>query len=781
MISTRTPAATALILAATLLTPPAALCGNPPTYVRKGTWQETVRASREAMAADYATGVARAGLTPGPWQILGPFTSDTPFTTAFPPELQLRSKKESKSDRAQWKEQRGWIDGSVIHLDPVPLSASYIRRTISAKRDTSVTAYLGSDDGIRVWLNDSLLFEHDVTRGAERNQEQVTFPLRRGNNTLLMKISNGGGPTGFVFSFSADDPEALWALLERDFTTQDERQQMSWEREDDIWSAEWTPRDYTSLTARYVDAYARIAAYASPGDSSRPIGYQTEAALVRAQRAYTNIRMMELSMVTRETADLVREITPSPSPVPRINGPKVLGVRPGSPVTYRISATGARPMTFTADRLPQGLTLDGERGLITGAISQGGKYVVTLLAKNELGESSRGFTIIVGDRIALTPPLGWNSWNCFGNDVNDAKIRAAADAMVSSGLADHGWTYINIDDCWMVRPDSKDPALGGTPRDASGAILTNKRFPDMASLSASVHDKGLQLGIYSSPGPLTCAGFTGSYGHEAQDARQFAAWGIDYLKYDWCSYGDIAKDQSLPELKKPYATMRAALDGVKRDIVYSLCQYGMGNVWEWGAEVGGNVWRTTGDITDTWQSMSGIGFRQAGLEKHAGPGTWNDPDMLVVGWVGWGSQLRPTRLKPFEQITHITLWSLLASPLLIGCDLTRLDEYTMKLLTNDEVLEVNQDPLGRQGRRVSQDSTLEVWAKELEDGSLAVGLFNRGETAANVTARWGALGIDGRRAVRDLWRQKDLGTVTSELTATVARHGAVLVKLTATE
>ncbi len=781
MTSTRTPAATALILAAALLTPPAALCGDAPTYVRKGTWQETVRASREAMTADYATGVARAGLTPGPWQVLGPFTSETPFTTAFPPELQLRSKKESKSDRARWKEERGWIDGSIIHFDPVPLSASYVRRTISAKRDTSVTAYLGSDDGIRVWLNDSLLFEHGVPRGAERNQEQVTLPLRRGNNTLLMKISNGGGPTGFVFSFSADDPEALWSLLERDFTTPDERQQMSWEREDDIWSVEWTRGDYTPLIRRYADAYARIAAYASPGDSSRPIGSQAEAALVRAQRAYTNIRMMELSMVTRETADLVREITPSPSPVPRINGPKVLGVRPGSPVTYRISATGARPMTFSADRLPPGLALDGERGLITGAIPQRGEYAVTLLAKNEFGESTRSFTVIVGDRIALTPPLGWNSWNCFGNDVNDAKIRAAADAMVSSGLADHGWAYINIDDCWMVRPDSKDPALGGTPRDASGAILTNKRFPDMGSLSASVHDKGLKLGIYSSPGPLTCAGFTGSYGYEAQDARQFAAWGIDYLKYDWCSYGGHREG---PE---PPGTQEA------------VCNYAHGPGWRetgyrlqplpvrHGKRVGVGSRGGRQSVADYGRHHRHVGehvrhrFPSGRSGKNAGPGTWNDPDMLVVGWVGWGSQLRPTRLKPFEQITHITLWSLLASPLLIGCDLTRLDEFTMKLLTNDDVLEVNQDRLGRQGRRVSQDSTLEVWAKELEDGSLAVGLFNRGETAATVTARWEALGIDGRRAVRDLWRQKDLGTVTTELTATVARHGAVLVKLTATE
>jgi alpha-galactosidase len=781
MFRTAIPPLLALFLAALFAVPPAALSWDPETYIRKGTWQETMRASREAMTAEYARQLDRSGLTAGHWYLRGPFTSDAPFATVFPPEQELRPKKESQAEREQWKEQKTWIDGSVVFFEPIRRSANYVRRTIAAKHDTLATVYLGSDDGVKVWVNDSLVFEHSIDRGAARNQEHVALPFRRGNNTLLLKISNGGGPTGFVFSFLPDDPVEFWSLLRRDFTTPEDKRQMAWEREDDIWSVEWSRDDYTPLTKRYTDAYARIAAYASPGDSLRPVGYHSEAALVRAQRSYTTIRLLEESMVTRETADLVREITPSPSPVPRINGPKILGVRPGSPVDYTIRATGARPMTFAAERLPAGLTLDKERGRITGSVQQPGKLVVTLVARNELGESARQLTIMVSDRIALTPPLGWNSWNCFGNDVDDAKIRAAADAMVSCGLADHGWSYINIDDCWMVRPDSKDPLLGGTPRDPSGAIRTNGRFPDMGALGAYVHEKGLKLGIYSSPGPLTCAGFTGSYGYEVQDARQFAAWGVDYLKYDWCSYANIAKDLSLPELKKPYAVMRSALDGVKRDIVYSLCQYGMGNVWEWGAEVGGNSWRTTGDITDTWQSMSGIGFGQAGLEKHAGPGTWNDPDMLVVGWVGWGPQLRPTQLKPFEQITHITLWSLLASPLLIGCDLTKLDEFTTKLLTNDEVLEVNQDPLGRQARRVSQDSTVEVWAKELEDGSMAVGLFNRGDSAADVKARWEDLGLTGRRAVRDLWRQKDLGTFTGELTATVARHGAVLVKLTVTE
>ena len=314
--------------------------------------------------------------------------------------------------------------------------------------------------------------------------------------------------------------------------------------------------------------------------------------------------------------------------------------------------------------------------------------------------------------------MGWNSWNCFACDVNEANVRAAADAMVASGLINHGWTYINIDDCWEAG------------RDADGNVLSNQKFPDMKALTDYVHSKGLKIGLYSSPGPKTCAGHEGSYKHEELDARRYGEWGFDYLKYDWCSYGEIVPNPDHDGFMKPYQVMRAALDKVPRDIVFSLCQYGMGNVWEWGAQVGGNCWRTTGDITDTWSSMAGIGFGQAGHEKFAGPGHWNDPDMLVVGYVGWSAKVRPTRLTPNEQYTHISLWCLLCSPLLIGCDMTKLDDFTLNLLTNDEVLDVSQDPLGRQAGRIAKNGSLEIWAKDLEDGSKAVGLFNRGEDQA---------------------------------------------------
>jgi alpha-galactosidase len=458
-------------------------------------------------------------------------------------------------------------------------------------------------------------------------------------------------------------------------------------------------------------------------------------------------------------------LTPKESPQPRINSAKIFGVRPGAPFLFTVAASGERPLSFSAEGLPDGLQLDPASGRITGMLKDKCSCTVTLSAKNSQGIAHSKLKIVCGDRIALTPPMGWNSWNCFACDVTDAKVRAAADAMVASGLINHGWTYINIDDCWEAG------------RDPEGNILSNQKFPDMKALTDYVHSKGLKIGLYSSPGRKTCAGYTASYEHEVQDARRYAEWGFDYLKYDWCSYGSIAPHPSPEDLKKPYNVMRAALDQFPRDIVFSLCQYGMGNVWEWGDQVGGNCWRTTGDITDTWSSMAGIGFGQAGHEQFAGPGHWNDPDMLVVGYVGWSANVRPTRLSPSEQYTHISLWCLLCSPLLIGCDMTKLDEFTLGLLTNDEVLEVSQDPLGRQAARVAKDGSLEVWAKDMEDGSKVVGLFNRGEDEAKVVAKWSDLGLTGKQTARDLWQQKDLGSCSDQFEAAVPRHGVVLVKL----
>jgi alpha-galactosidase len=479
-------------------------------------------------------------------------------------------------------------------------------------------------------------------------------------------------------------------------------------------------------------------------------------------------------------------LTPNPGPAPRINGPSLTGVTPGHDVLYKIPVTGTKPITYSASNLPHGLILDATTGIVHGTIATRGRYPVTFTARNSAGSASKSFTFVAEGQLALTPAMGWNSWNAYGRAVSDSLARAAADAMVSKGLIDHGWTYVNLDDGWERSAREADPLFEGPVRTPDGTMLTNKKFPDMKALGDYIHGKGLKFGIYSGPGPTTCQRLEASWQHELQDFRTFASWGVDYLKYDWCGYTSVLApgetNQQLPVLKRPYQVARTALNQVARDIIYSLCQYGWGNVWEWGAEKGieGNSWRTTGDITDTWESMNGIGFQQVGHSKFASPGHWNDPDMLVIGKVGWGPKLRDSRLTPNEQYVHITLWTLLASPLLLGNDLTQMDDFELNLVTNDEVLAVHQDPLGKAADRVSKKDELEVWSRPLADGSLAVGLFNRDEMDMPVRVSWGELGIRGTQAVRDLWRQKDLGTFDGEFSSVVPRHGTVFVRLTPT-
>jgi alpha-galactosidase len=348
--------------------------------------------------------------------------------------------------------------------------------------------------------------------------------------------------------------------------------------------------------------------------------------------------------------------------------------------------------------------------------------------------------------------MGWNSWNHFAEKVDDATIRATADALVSTGLRDAGYIYLNIDDTWAGK------------RDANGVMHPNEKFPDMKALADYVHSKGLKLGIYSGPGPKTCAGYEGSLGHEEQDAQTYAQWGIDYLKYDWCQQ----PPQRVEDMKNAYAKMHDALAKTGRPIVLSLCQYGWHKVWEWGPSVGGNLWRTTGDITDRYNSMAEIGFNQNGLEKFAGPGHWNDPDMLEVGNGGMNGD---------EYRTHFSLWAMLAAPLIMGNDLTRMTPYTVEILTNREVIAVDQDQLGKQGFRVAQEGPFEVWMKPMSDGSKVVGLFNRQRTAEQITANFAQIGIRGEATVRDLWLKKDVGTFKDSYSAYVPPHGVVLVRI----
>ncbi len=459
-------------------------------------------------------------------------------------------------------------------------------------------------------------------------------------------------------------------------------------------------------------------------------------------------------------------LTPKTGELPRINGPKVFGIRPWSPFLFKIAATGKPPLKYNAINLPKGLVIDTNSGIITGSLGKKEEYAVTLKVENTQGCAIRDLKIIVGNAISLTPPMGWNSWNCWGLSVSDKKVRQSAESMISSGLANHGWTYINIDDGWEDKHD-KD-----------GKILTNWKFPNMRGLSDYVHSLGLKIGIYSSPGPRTCGGYEGSYTFEEKDAQAYAGWGIDYLKYDWCSYGNICPNpNTADQFQHPYQIMKRAIRRVNRDIHYSLCQYGMGDVWTWGKDVDGNSWRTTGDIDDTWESMSGIGFSQGPCSPYAAPGRWNDPDMLVVGYVGWGPSLHYTRLTPDEQYTHLSLWCLLAAPLLIGCDLDQLDPFTMNLLTNDEVLDVNQDPLGKQATRIKFNPDYEIWAKEMEDGSRVIGVFNLTEKPQNILVNLKDLGLSGAFEMRDLWRQKDLGPVSLSFEKHVLPHGVALLNL----
>ncbi len=356
--------------------------------------------------------------------------------------------------------------------------------------------------------------------------------------------------------------------------------------------------------------------------------------------------------------------------------------------------------------------------------------------------------------LARTPPMGWNSWNKFAGKVDEATVRAIADAMVASGMKKAGYVYVNIDDTWEG------------PRDTNGNITSNTKFPDMKGLADYVHSKGLKIGIYSSPGPKTCAGYEGSYGHEEQDAKTFAAWGIDYLKYDWCSANRIYKNE---EMQAVYQKMGDALGKTRRPIVYSLCQYGINDVWKWGAKVGGNLWRTTGDISDNWRSMDRIGFRQFDISPYTKPGHWNDPDMLEIGNGGMTAD---------EYRTHMSLWSMLAAPLLAGNDLRTMSGETKEILTNNEVIAIDQDPDAAPIERISEpDSTAVVIARPLHDRSLAIALFNRADQPQPITIHWSSLHLAGeKRLVRDLWKHAEASVSGDRYTATVPAHGVVLLK-----
>lgn len=488
-------------------------------------------------------------------------------------------------------------------------------------------------------------------------------------------------------------------------------------------------------------------------------------------------------------------LTPVPKPQPRINGPLVYGCRPGNPFLYRIPCQGERPISFSEKGLPSGLKLDPSTGIISGTVPAKGEYDVVIQATNSKGKDKRSFMIISGDKLALTPPMGWNHWYAHYNRVTDKMMREAADVMISSGMADVGYNYVNIDDCWMNAPANNDPKRVGPLRDDQGNIVPNSYFPDMKGLANYIHAKGLKAGIYTSPGTLTCGGFAGAFKHEVQDARQFAAWGFDFLKYDWCSYGHIAsggspEDKNIPTwgkgaptlegYKYPYKLMGDILKKLDRDVVFNLCQYGMGDVWKWGAEVGGHCWRTSGDLGFELDRIFDVALKNSEHRQYSKPGEWNDPDYIQIGWIGNANKMGIPELTPMPanmQYAYMSLWSLMASPLIYSGDMSKLDEFTLNVLCNPEVIEVDQDPLGECGLVIKKSDSCFLMIKNLADGSKAVGLFNRDKNMSEVDVNWAELQISGKQTVRNLWLQKDLGKYTEKFSTRVPAQGVVMVKI----
>ncbi|WEK19979.1 MAG: putative Ig domain-containing protein [Candidatus Pedobacter colombiensis] len=479
-------------------------------------------------------------------------------------------------------------------------------------------------------------------------------------------------------------------------------------------------------------------------------------------------------------------LTPKAKPEPRINGPKVFGVRPKHPILFTIPASGNRPMVFSASQLPKGVKVDSKTGQISGSIAKAGSYVISIEASNSLGKAKRDLKIVVGEEIALTPPMGWNHYNIYGTRITQEQVLTQAKAMAETGLINYGWSYMNIDDGWQGKRGGKYHAI----------LPDSSRFPDMQQLVNQVHNLGLKIGTYSTP-------WIESYGHRIggsamnpegtfertkenvtrnkkllpyaigtyhfwdNDAKQFADWGFDYLKYDW-------NPIELTETKSMYDALRKS----GRDVVYSLSN---STPFETIADLSkvSNAWRTGGDIKDNWKSLKSRIFTQDKWAKYARPGHWNDPDMMIVGVVGWNTPEKwPSKLTPDEQYTHMSAWCLMSVPLLLGNDISKLDDFTLGLLTNDEVNAVNQDPLGKQATVITKDGDVGVMAKNMEDGSKAVGLFNLADNGTQkMVLKWSDLGIKGKYVVRDLWRQKNLGTFDQEFSADVAQHGVVMVQL----
>ena len=402
-----------------------------------------------------------------------------------------------------------------------------------------------------------------------------------------------------------------------------------------------------------------------------------------------------------------------------------------------------------------------------------------IVASNAWGYAERDFALKVGSDLCLTPPMGWNSWNIHGSRVTDADIRAAADGMVASGLADHGWCYVNIDDGWEIKPSS-----GEKVRHDDGTIIPNEKFPDMRSLAGYIHSKGLKIGIYASPGAETCGGYAGSLGYERRDAETYAEWGFDYLKYDWCSYSKVfeaetkGREKTVEDYARPYRLMSEALRAQNRDIVHAFCQYGMGDVQSWGRAAGAQVWRSHVDLKDAWGALvKAVDSYGDTAWKYTGPGFWCDPDMLVVGYLRTDKGLHWSDLTHNEQYTHMTLWCMLNAPLLLGCDLNRLDDFTKGLLMNDDVLSVSQDPLGKSARRVVRRDDMDVWIRPISGPAHVVAVVNRFPYTRDIRLDFESVDLPRKAWVKDLWRRTCLGLNEGGVTFSIPGHACMMVKV----
>jgi alpha-galactosidase len=520
---------------------------------------------------------------------------------------------------------------------------------------------------------------------------------------------------------------------------------------------------------------------------------------INNKRTYCNWINAQLEMIDNYLPEHVTNsdekyiLTPPSSKKPKINSAKLFGATPNNPFLYTIAATGQKPIVFSVENLPKGLVLDKNTGIVSGKINERGTYVSQLKAKNIFGEATKQLTIKIGDTIALTPPIGWNGWNAWEAHIDREKVIASADAMVKTGLRDHGWSYINIDDSWQgVR--------GGN----NAALQPNEKFPNIKEMFDYIHSLGLKVGLYSTPYISSYAGYVGAasdfekggeshesimvnrrafnhpgkYRFETVDAKQMAEWGVDFLKYDWRI--DVNSTER----------MFTALKQSGRDILFSLSNNApFEKVNDWAKL--SNMYRTGPDIKDSWTSLYLTSFSLDKWSEFSGHGHWADPDMMIVGKVSIGPVLHDTRLTPDEQYSHVSMFSLLAAPMLIGCPIEQLDAFTLNLLANDEVIEINQDPLGKAARLIKDENGIQIWQKVLEDGSFAIGLFNtadfgkkpqsyfhwNNETPKSFTFDFTKVGLKGKYKLRDVWRQKDLGSFNGSFTTDIRHHGVVMLRL----